>query len=199
MPDQWWSRSWWPLGAVLAALGPLLPRLGPLPGPPGPLLGVILASWRSLFRALGEFFLEAGPGAFKNLVFFELFSVFYAVLILFLIISCLPRGDPGGQANLENHKNPLCFQWICLGALFAPSAKRTNFRAPAHEILQEKQVQTQPPHRAQKSFKKHGFWNPKWLQHRATINPGGLSERRPKTHPTAANRDQSPPWSGVFA
>ena len=23
-----WSRSWWPLGAVLAVLGPLLPRLG---------------------------------------------------------------------------------------------------------------------------------------------------------------------------
>ena len=28
--DQRWSRTWWPLGAVLAVLGPLLPRLGQL-------------------------------------------------------------------------------------------------------------------------------------------------------------------------
>ena len=43
---------------------------GPLPRPPGPLLGVILASGRSLFRGFGEVFLEAGPGAFKNHVCF---------------------------------------------------------------------------------------------------------------------------------
>ncbi len=38
------------------ALGVGLGPLGPLQGPPGPLLGVILASWRSLFRAFLEHF-----------------------------------------------------------------------------------------------------------------------------------------------
>ena len=38
--DQRWSRSWWPLGAVLAALGPLLPRLGQLLAPLGAVLGL---------------------------------------------------------------------------------------------------------------------------------------------------------------
>ena len=54
------------LVASWGALGVVLGPLGPLPSPPGPLLGVILASGRSLFRAFWEVFLEAGPGAFKN-------------------------------------------------------------------------------------------------------------------------------------
>ena len=39
------------LGLVLGRLGIVLGALGPLPGSPGPLLGVILASWGSLFGA----------------------------------------------------------------------------------------------------------------------------------------------------
>ena len=54
------------LVASWGALGVVLGPLGPLPSPPGPLLGVILASGRSLFRAFGEVFFKAGPGPFKN-------------------------------------------------------------------------------------------------------------------------------------
>ena len=66
--------------ASWGALGVVLGPLGPLPGPPGPLLGVILASWRTLFRAFWEVFLEAWPGAFNNQVvymFFEYFCVMF--------------------------------------------------------------------------------------------------------------------------
>ena len=96
------------LVASWGALGVVLGPLGPLPSPPGPLLGVILASERSFFRALWEVFLEAGPGAFKNHVVCVLLMFLYAVSVIFLILSCLPRGDPGGQANFENHENH-CF------------------------------------------------------------------------------------------
>ena len=89
------------LDASWGALGVVLGPLGPLPSPPGPLLGVILASGRSLFRAFWEVFLEAGPGAFKNHVFRFVFAFLYAVWVLLLILSCLPPGDPGGQANFE--------------------------------------------------------------------------------------------------
>ena len=89
------------LGGSWGALGAVLGSLGPLPGPPGPLLGVILASRGSLFRGFGEVFLMLGPGPSK-IMFFDVLCVFlYAVLVLVLILSCFPRGDPGGHANIE--------------------------------------------------------------------------------------------------
>ena len=57
-------------------------------------------------------------------------------------------------------KNHLFSRWICLGALFAPSAKRTNFRAPAHAKLQEKHVQKQPPRRVETNLKNIDFGPP---------------------------------------
>ena len=89
------------LGGSWRALGAVLGSLGPLPGPPGPLLGVILASRGSLFRGFGEVYLMLGPGPFQ-ITFFDGFNcVFVCCLVLFLIPSCLSRGDPGGYANIE--------------------------------------------------------------------------------------------------
>ena len=80
------------------------------------------------------------------------------------------------------------FQWICLGALFAPSAKRTNVRAPAHEQLREKQVKKQPPRRAETCFKKLRCWLPKWLPNHSKIAPG-----RPKRHKETPRAAQERP------
>ena len=65
------AHFWFFFGVAGVAPGGLLGRswgglgtsslVGPLPSPPGPLLGVILASGRSLFRAFWEVFWEAGP------------------------------------------------------------------------------------------------------------------------------------------
>ena len=75
-----WSRSWWPLGAVLAVLGPLLPRLGQLlavlglPGrsPEGPGEG--------LGGSLGRCFWSSAPEPEKSL-FSQTMGCFF---ILFL-------------------------------------------------------------------------------------------------------------------
>ena len=54
--------------------------------------------------------------------------------------------------HCKSMKTPVSL-WICLGPLFAPSAKRTNFRTPGHEKLRDKQVQKQPPQRAENDSK----------------------------------------------
>ena len=95
---------------------------------------------------------------------------------------------PAAKRTLKNHENHCVSRWICLGALFAPSAKRTNFRAPAHEKLREKQVKKQPPRRAEKCFKKHRSWLQKWLQNHSKIVPG-----RPKRHKETPRASQERP------
>ena len=81
-------------------------------------------------------------------------------MVLFLNLSCLPRGVPGRHANIVNPLKIMFLQRICLGGLFAPSAKRTNFRAPAHAKLQEKHVQKQPPRRVETNLKNIDFGPP---------------------------------------
>ena len=68
--DQRWSRSWWPLGAVLAALGPLLPRLGQLLTPLGVVLGLPgrspEAPGEGLGGSLGRCFWSSAPEPEKS-------------------------------------------------------------------------------------------------------------------------------------
>ena len=94
--------------AFLASLGALLGAPGALLGWSWDLLGRSRAlpgrSWGSFwppgghfFKVFGRYFWRLGPGP----SFFCFFVFLYAVLVLLLILSCLPRGDPGGQANFE--------------------------------------------------------------------------------------------------
>ena len=65
-----WSRSWWPLGAVLAALGPLLPRLGQLLALLGAVLGLPGRSpegpGEGLGGSLGRCFWSSAPEPDKS-------------------------------------------------------------------------------------------------------------------------------------
>ena len=53
------------------------------------------------FEVLGKFLLMLGPGPSKIVLLIVLCVFLYAVLVLVLIVSCFPRGDPGGYANIE--------------------------------------------------------------------------------------------------
>ena len=65
-----WSRSWWPLGAVLAVLGPLLPRLGQLLALLGAVLGLPGRSpegpGEGLGGSLGRCFWSSAPEPEKS-------------------------------------------------------------------------------------------------------------------------------------
>ena len=93
---------WSLLGRSWALLGRSWGRLGASWAAPGPFLGVILAAGRSLFGAIWEVLLEAWPGACKKGVFWLFFCV---VVCLFsshvVVLSCLPRGAPDGQAKFK--------------------------------------------------------------------------------------------------
>ena len=97
-------RPFWSLlGRSWALLGRSWGRLGASWAAPGPFLGVILVAGRSLFPAIWEVLLEAWPGACKKDVVWLFFCV---VVCLFsshsVVLSCLPRGAPGRNANIEN-------------------------------------------------------------------------------------------------
>ena len=84
-----------------------------------------------------------------------------------------------------------------MGTLFAPSAKRTTFRAPAHEKLREKQVKKQPPRRAENASKSMNVER-KWLQNRSKIAPGGSrkakeTQRDAKSRPRETKNYQKAP------
>ena len=65
-----WSRSWWPLGAVLAVLGPLLPRLGQLLALLGAVLGLpgrsLEGPGEGLGGSLGRCFWSSAPEPEKS-------------------------------------------------------------------------------------------------------------------------------------
>jgi hypothetical protein len=93
------GRSWGALGVVLGSSWELLGRSRPLLG----------RSWGSFWPPGGDFFAvfgwlfwRLGPGPREN-SFFDVFVVFFECCVaFFLSLSCLPRGAPGRNANIEN-------------------------------------------------------------------------------------------------
>jgi len=112
----------------LASLGALLRAPGALLGWSWDLLGRCWAllgrSWGSCWPPGVHFFkhfevlLDAGPGAFKRHVFRVCLCLGMVFLVLFLILSCFSRGDPGGQANFEKLWKTIVFfdgfAWVLL-------------------------------------------------------------------------------------
>ena len=106
------SDSWTHLGpsctlqgrfwALLATLGALLGRSWVAPGPswaaPGGHFGLPGVTFS---RFLGGFFGGLARGLEKTMVSLFLWCFLCAVLVLFLSLSCLPRGAPGRHANIE--------------------------------------------------------------------------------------------------
>ena len=93
------------LGAPLGAPGALLGWAWHLLGRSRALLG---RSWVScwppgghFFKLFGRYFWRLGPGPAKNMFLMFFFMFLCVVLVPFLRLSWLPRGDPGGQANFE--------------------------------------------------------------------------------------------------
>ena len=93
------------LGALLGAPGALLGWSWDLLGRSRALLG---RSWGSFWppgahfcKLFGRYFWRLGPGPSKIMFFLSFLVFMYFVLVIFLILSCLPSGDPGGQANFE--------------------------------------------------------------------------------------------------
>ena len=112
----------------------------------------------------------------------------------FFRLSCLPRGAPGRHGNIENSLKTIGFSNEFAWVAFLRQVQREQIsdHRRTHK-LQEKHVQKQPPQRLDKSFKNHRFWLPKWLQNRANIAPGGLSEaagapRRTQEQQTATKK-----------
>ena len=91
------------------------------------------------------------------------------VLVFFFVFCCLARGGPGGRGNFEKSKKLCFFEGICLGTLFAQSARITNFRAHTHQQQEEQRVEKQPPRREEKGFKHHRFLSKNGTQNRAEI------------------------------
>ena len=94
-----------PLGGSWGALGALLGSSWDLLGRSRPLLG---RSWGSLWPPGGAFFAVfacffggLARGLEKTMVSLFLWCFLCAVLVLFLSLSCLPRGAPGRRANIE--------------------------------------------------------------------------------------------------
>ena len=161
------GSSWGRLGVVLGALGPLL-------GPPGPLLGVILASQKAPKSDPWEVFLEAWPRAFKNQVF-RRFYCFFGVLFgsSFWSSLALLAATPAAKRTLKNHEKPLVFSMNLLGCPFLRQVQREHISEHRRTKNREKNKSRNSPRDARKNASTFIDFEPKWLQNRASIAPGG--------------------------
>ena len=68
-----------------------------------------------------------------------------AVLVLFLILSCLSRGDPGGYANIENHEKNRVRPMNLLGCPFCANCKENKFQSTgARQTARKTSPETAP-------------------------------------------------------
>ena len=175
------GRSWGGLGTSWAAPGPSWAA----PGGHFGLLGVTFSSF------LGGFFGGLARGLQKSSFLLFLFVFLCAVLVLFLILSCLPRGDPGGQANFENHENPLVFSMNLLGWPFCAKCKEHKFQSTGARTTERKTSQETAPATCGKMLQKSLILAPKM----PPKSFGNHSLRLPEGQRTRKTR-QEPPKRG---
>ena len=107
-------------------------------------------------------------------------------MVLFLILSCIPRGDPGGQANFENHEKPFVFSMNLLGWPFCAKCKEHKFQSTGARKLKEKQTKKQRPRRADNMLQKSSILAPKM----PPKSFGNRSRRLPEGQRTRTRRQE---------
>ena len=158
-----------------------------------------MASWRSLFQAFWEVFLEACPGAFKNHVF-SCFSSCFCVLFWFSFCSSLGflAATPAAKRTLKNHAKPLVFSRNLLGHAFCAKCKENKFQSTGARKTERNTSQKTASATCGKMLQKSMIFERKWLQNRSKIAPRGSrkakeTQRDAKSRPRETKNDQKAP------
>ena len=112
----------------------------------------------------------------------------YGVLVLFLILSCFSRGDPGGQANFENHGRSLCFSMDLLGCSFCAQCKENQFQSTGARRTERETSQETAPARGANMHPKSAIFGSK---NGSRITPKSFPEAQ-----TGTKRHREPPKRG---
>ena len=183
------GRSWGRLGTSWVAPGPSWAAPGGHFGLPGV----------TFSRFLGGFFGGLARGLEKARFSMFLWCFLSAVLLLFLSLSCLPRGAPGRNANIENSLKHGGFYDEFAWVAFLRQVQREQISEHRHTQNYKKNTCKNSPRDVSKSHQKKVHCG---SQNGAKIPSKSLPEacRRPlapqdapKTQPRAANATKKTP------